>query len=259
MKRRLAVITVMFCVVVIGAGAASGESVQRGNLRLVFNGRFSPQALPRDRLAPVTVDLRGSVSTTDGSPAPRLERISIAVNRYGAVFTRGLPACLPGRLQQTTTQVALSRCRGALVGHGAFVAKIALPELPTFPVEGKLLAFNSRDRGRPAIVVHIYGSNPVQATIVLPFKITHPAGGAFGTVLTTRIPPFASDVGYITGISLTFGRRYRYAGEQRSFLSARCAAPGGFPGAVFPFARGSFSFVTGQTVPITLARQCRVR
>lgn len=106
--------------------------------------------------------------------------------------------------------------------------------------------------------MHIYGWNPIQATVVLVFKITHPARGEFGTVLSTRIPKIASDAGYITGISFSIGRRYRHDGERRSFLSARCAAPDGFPGALFAFAKGSFGFANGQTVPITLARDCLV-
>jgi hypothetical protein len=205
------------------------------------------------------VSFSGSVAGADGGTPPPVQRISIAINRYGRLSTSGLPVCLPGELEQASTQLALSRCRGALVGHGTFLAKVAFPNLTPFPVEGSMLAFNSLANGRPAIAVHIYGQTPVEAVVVLTFRIAHRARGQFGTVLTTRIPEIAANVGYITNISFSFGRTYRYAGRPESFLSARCAAPYGFPGAFFPFAKGRFSFADGQTVPITLARDCRVR
>lgn len=257
--RRLALTSALLATALLGGGIARGELVQRGDLRLAFDGGFAPNALPRERAAPVTVSLSGSVATTDGSRPPQLRLISIAINRYGRLSTRGLPTCPPGQLEQTSTRTALSRCRGALVGHGHFGANIDFPDRTPFPVEGRIVAFNSRSHGRPAILLHIYGWSPVQATIVLTFKITHPRSGDFGTVLSTRIPRIASDLGYVTDIDLTFGRRYRFEGRRRSFLSARCAAPAGFPGAIFAFAKGSFSFANGQRLTTTLARDCRVR
>jgi hypothetical protein len=241
------------------SGPARGELTQQGNIRLSFNARFAPKVLPRDKLAPVTVDLTGSVGTADGGPPPQLRRISIAVNRYGLFFTRGLPVCPASELEQTSTQVALSRCRSALVGRGRFGANIDFPTSAALPVEGRMLAFNSRVGKRQAILMHIYGSKPVQATFVLTFKISHPRHGTFGTVLSTRIPKLASDLGYVTDVSMSFGRRYTYAGQRRSFLSARCAAPLGLPGALFSFARGSFIFAGGQRLTMTLTRDCRVR
>ena len=256
--RRLA-FTIALVAALLGAGVAHGESVQQGRLRVDFNAGFAPHALPRDRPAPVRVSLDGSVATADGSRPPQLRRISIALNRYGRLTTRGLPTCAPGELESTSSATALRRCRGALVGRGRFGANIAFPDLAPFPVEGNVLAFNSRARGRPAILVHIYGSRPVTASLVLSFKISHRRRGAFGTVLSTRIPKVASDVGYVTDVSLSFGRRYRVGGERLSFLSARCAAPAGFPGALFPFARGNFVFANGQRLTTTVVRDCSVR
>jgi len=257
--RRWAPTIAILVLALAAAGFARGELTQQGNIRLSFNGRFTPHALPRDRAAPVAVDLTGSVATADGQPPPRLRRISIAVNRYGRFFTRGLPICPASELEQTSTQVALSRCRGALIGRGRFGANIDFPAATALPVEGRMLAFNSRVGKHEAVLMHIYGSNPVQATFVLTFKVSHPRRGTFGTVLSTRIPKLASDLGYVTDVSMSFERRYTYAGQRRSFLSARCAAPQGLPGALFSFARGSFSFAGGQRLTTTLTRDCRVR
>jgi hypothetical protein len=256
--RRRAIIGVGLAVALLGAGIAQAELTQRGNLRLAFDARFTPHSLPRDRDVPVTVSLSGSVRTTDGSRPPQLRAISLAVNRYGKISTRGLPVCRPSTIEATSSDSALAACREALVGRGRFGANVDFPDL-LFPVEGRMLAFNSKVGNRPAIALHIYGSNPVETTFVLMFRISHPSRGRFGTVLSTKIPKIAADLGYVTDISLTFGRRYRHEGKPRSFISARCAAPPGFPGALFSFAKGSFSFASGKTLSQTLARDCLVR
>jgi hypothetical protein len=255
--RRLAIVCALIATL-LGAASARSELTQHGNLRLAFDARFVPHALPREVNVPVRVELSGSVRTVDGSRPPQLRRMSIAVNRYGKISTRGLPVCPASRLEATSSDAALANCRSALVGRGRFGANVDFPDL-TFPVEGRMLAFNSRARGRPAIALHVYGSNPVEATVVLIFRISHPTRGRFGTVLSTRIPRIASDLGYVTDLSLSFDRRYRHEGESRSFVSARCAAPAGFPGALFTFAKGSFAFANGQTLSATLVRDCLVR
>lgn len=256
--KRLASIALL-CAVLLGAGLARGESTVEDGLRLSFDARFAPHSLPRDRDVPVRVDVSGAIRTVDGSRPPQLRRISIAVNRYGRLRTRGLPACGRGRLETTSSRVALRRCRSALVGQGRFGANVEFPNVAPFPVEGRMLAFNGRAAGRRAVFLHIYGTKPVEATLVLTFRIRHPRRGRYGTVLTTRIPRIASDLGYVTDVALSFSRRYRFRGEPRSFISARCAAPAGFPGAIFSFAKGIFDFAGGKRVTTTVVRDCLVR
>jgi hypothetical protein len=257
--RRLALITMLFLTVLLGVGIARGEIRGNGDLFVTFGGGFTPHALPRDRDVPLTAHLQGTVKTADGSRPPQLRSISIAVNRYGRLSTAGLPTCHPSLLESTDSSIALSRCRGALVGHGRFGATVEFPNVAPFRVEGKMLAFNGRAHGKPAVLLHIHGSQPVEATLVLTFKIRHPSKGKFGTVLTARIPRIASDLGYVTDVSLVFGRNYTFRGERRSFLSARCAAPAGFPGALFTFAKGSFRFADGTELSPSLVRDCVVR
>ena len=50
-----------------------------------------------------------------------------------------------------------------------------------------------------------------------------------------------------------------YRGQRRSYLSATCDAPAGFPGATFPFAHASMTFADGRTLSSTLTRSCKVR
>jgi hypothetical protein len=257
--RRLAIPTTIVLVALLGAAIAGAELSQKGNLRLAFGGRIAPKKLPRTNVAPVTVRLSGAIGTADGGRPPELRKIAIAFNRNGRVSTAGLPVCRPGQLEQTTSTTARRLCRGALVGHGRFRANVELNGREPFPVNGEMLAFNSKKNGRPALLLHIYGSEPVQLAFVLTFKIVKVKKGTFGTLFVARIPKIAAQVGYVTNLNLTFGRRYIYRDRPRSFLSARCAAPSGFPGGVFTLARGSFSFTNGQRISTSLARNCWVR
>jgi hypothetical protein len=241
------------------AGVAQGELTRSGNLVVSLQGGLTPRALPRDRLAPVEAHVKGSVRTTDGSRPPVLRQMSVAINSHGRIFSRGLPTCTTGKLQQTSSKRAIARCKGAVVGRGSFDANVAFPNLAPFPAHGRLLVFNGRDHGRQALIFHIYGTSPIQIAFVLPLIVTHRRDGRFGTLLIAQFPRLASDLGYVTGVDFTIGRRYRYKGRMRSFLSASCAAPKGLTGAVYSFARGTFGFSNGKSVQTSLIRDCRVR
>lgn len=257
--RRLFATAVLGLTLLAAAAAAQGELIQQGNLRVSFDGRLLPHALPREHRAPVSVSLDGKVATVDGTKPPQLREISVAINRAGLVTVAGLPTCTAPQLQQTSSEAALDLCRPALVGRGSFAANVDFPDAPRIPAQGRILAFNSRVRGQPGMLLHLFGTTPVRAAFVLPFEIDYPRQGRFGTVFSTKIPELASDLGYVTEIEMTIGRRYGHRGESRSFLSASCAAPPGFPGAVFQLAKANFSFANGQQLRTGLARDCKVR
>jgi len=245
--------------VLLAAATAQGEIFQKGSLRVSFDTRLLPRSLPRERLAPVTIKLDGAVTTTDSSRPPQLREISLAFNRAGRISVGGLPTCSAAELQQTSSDAALAACRDALVGHGRFGAAVDFPDAPQIPAQGKVLVFNSRLKGKPAMLLHLYGSSPVRAAFVLPFLIDRTRSGELGTLFSTRIPELASDLGYVTDIELSIGRTYRYAGKRRSFISASCAAPAGFPSAVFELAKATFVFAGGKQLSGRILRDCKVR
>ena len=257
-RRRLA-LAVAVLAALTSTGLARAELSQEGNLRISFSGGFTPRSLPRERPAPVSVDIRGAIGTTDGSHPPALRRIEVALNRNGRLSTRGLPPCSAPQLQSTSTETALERCGPALVGRGHFGADVEFPSLSPIPAAGRMLAFYGRQDGRPALLLHLYGTTPVRATFVLPLTISHRAKGRFGTVLSASIPTLAAGTGSVTEIDLRIGRSYSFHGQRRSFISASCAAPAGFPGAVFSLARSNFYFADGRQLTTTLTRDCRVR
>jgi hypothetical protein len=257
--RRLIISAVLALLALTGAVAARGELIQQGSLRVHFDGKLRPHALPRERLAPVSVSLEGDVSTSDGTRPPQLREMTIAVNRAGVVSANGLPTCSAPQLQQTSSEAALRACRSALVGRGHFGANVDFPGAPLIPAKGEILAFSARIHGRPGMLLHLYGSSPVRAAFVLPFEISHRRQGRYGAVFSTKIPELASDLGYVTEIGMTIGRTYGYKGQRHSFISASCSAPAGFAIASFPLARATFTFANGQRLTTGLSRDCRVR
>ncbi len=239
-----------------GAAAHSSEIAQQGNLRLGFTGKISPHALPREGTAPIAVSLGGEITTTDGSTPPQLRAVQIAINRAGRLDRRGLPVCRLSEIQPATTENALAACGPARVGEGRFSANVVIPEQSPFPSTGKVIAFNGVQGGRPVIFAHVYGTEPIPTSFTLALRISR-AKGRFGTVLSAALPDV--DSAFVTGISLDLHRTFRYRGERHSYLSAGCPAPAGFPGALYPLARASFSFAGDRTLSRTLTRSCRVR
>jgi hypothetical protein len=257
MRRRLATFALLLIAAGALAAAASAEVVQSGDVRVSFHAEFSPHALPRERPAPITVEVEGDISTTDGTQPPALKELRVELSSAGQIDTRGLPACQAAALQSTSTELARARCGPAQVGHGRFAASLRFSGRPIL-VDGQALVFNGVVGGRPGMFIQIYIARPVRVTLVIPLKISHNRS-RFSTVLTTKVPKLAGGFGSITQLQLHIGRRFSYRGASRSYLSAACTAPAGFPGATFTFARGVFNFEGGRTMHAFLSRSCQVR
>ena len=258
MKAKAALATLLIACLAL-ASLTQAEVSQQGNLRVTYNGAISPTKLPREGSAPVRVKVSAAVSSTKaGRNPPQLQTIAIAINRHGILDSTGLPVCELREIQPSTTAKALEECRASLVGAGSFEAKVLLPQQSPFPSAGKLHAYNGTYKGKPAILAHVYGTDPAPTSFTLPFVIKR-SQGAFATTLTTNLPQVTSEWGYVTGLSLDLHRTYRYRGKARSYLSASCPAPKGFPGASFSFAKVSFGFKGRSLAPPPLQRACKAR
>lgn len=231
---------------------------QKGPIRVALSGGLSPTRLPRTGAAPISVTIGGLISTTDPQSPPQLRKVSFAFNRAGRLDTQGLPHCHLTDIDPSSTAQALNACRRSLVGEGHFSAAVRLPEQSPFPSAGKVTAFYGLLRGNPVVFAHIFGVEPVPTSVVLPLAIRH-AKGTFATRLEVSLAALTGDWGYVKSIDLRLGRRFHAYGERHSFLSAGCPAPKGFPGALFPLAKASFSFLGGKTLSATLTRSCSVR
>lgn len=241
------------------AGVARGEIEQEGGLIVNFDGGIKPKSLPRAGTAPVAVKVDTTLRAVDGAdPPPQLRTITIGINRAGRIFDRGLPTCRVRRIQPSTIRAARRICGGSIIGSGNVQVRIHLKNQPPFTFTGPMLVFHAkRAGGKRRILAQVYGRKPPSA-FVLTFKILKKKG-TFGTVIRTTLPKAARKWAYVTHFDMKLRRTYSWRGKRRSYVSAGCAAPAGFPGAVYPFARANFGFAGGTNVTTTLIRNCNVR
>jgi hypothetical protein len=243
----------------LGLGAiASAEVAQKGNLRVNFEGKISPSALPRSGETPVNVSVSAKVSSTGTEAPPPMAKMSIAINKYGHLQTGELPICRLEDIQPATTDDALAACKRSLVGEGRFLATVLQKGAAPFPSDGKIYAFNGELDGKPAILAHVYGTKPAPASYTISFLISRSAG-TFGTTLKATLPPVKEGSGYITGISLKMGKSFISNPKGRSYFTASCPAPKGASKAVFSFAEASVGFKGGPSLKSTLTRTCEAK
>lgn len=242
---------------VLGAVAANAELVEEDGVIASFEGEITPNHLPRTTLAPVSVRVAGNIKTTEGVRLPQLRKIAVAINKAGTLYDKGLPTCRVATIQPATEAVAKQRCGDAIVGDGHVTLVVRLPSQADYISRNNLLAFNGPTRkGKKLILAQVYSKNPPGA-IILTFSVNK-RPGVYGNVIETTLPKYAENWAYLTQFEMTLGRTYRWHGAQRSFISASCAAPAGFPGALFPFGKATYSFAGGEVLSTKINRNCKV-
>ena len=232
--------------------------MRQGGLQVSFGGSVAPQVLPRVGATPVSVAIRGAVRALTGGPPPSLRRIAIEVNRARRARpprAAGLPGGATARLRAPRKRSPPAAA--ALVGEGRVGGVLVLPEQVPIAFAGRVVAFNGRlPDGAPAILAHLFVPRPAPISFVLAFKVAR-GHGTFGTRLVATVPAQTRQTAHITSFSLRLHRVFSVDGERRSYLSAGCPAPDGFPSATFPLLRASYAFVGEKTVSDTLVRTCR--
>lgn len=148
--RRLAGLAGLTLALVLCLGIAAQAKLNRkGDLIVSFQGEIKPSELPRSKPAPVSVRVAGNVKTTKGLRLPQLRKISVAINRSGRLFDKGLPTCQVERIQPATEEVARQRCADSIVGFGHVTLVVRLPQQPDYISRNNMLAFNGpREGGR---------------------------------------------------------------------------------------------------------------
>lgn len=258
-SRQIKAVALALALCLAAAPLVAAQPVQKGDLRVSVDGELLPKVLPRQGVAPVAVKVGGRVSTTDGREPPQLRTLTIEINRHGRIDDTGLPTCKAQSIRTASNGRALAVCGPALVGEGRFSGTISLPGAAPFPFEGKLLVFNAVEQGHPALLGHVYSPHPFATSFVIGFRVRPERRGEYGTVLTANLGQALGQKKNLTGIEMTLSRRYSYEGRARSYISAGCPAPKGFPSTLYPLARVGFSFAGGKTLTTVLTRSCGAR
>ena len=236
-RRQVGVAAVVIVAFAVVASLAQAELTARGDLFVKFSGGITPDALPREVRAPISVSIAGTVRTLSGERPPALRKISIAINRGGRLDARGLPVC-----RAEPDRALLDRGSAGPLRPGAG--------------RGRQLRRRRRLPGTVGLSLSRAASSPstpwstasarFSPTSTAPSRSRSPASsssassrprGTYGTILTGSLPASMNRWGYLKRISLSLHRNYTYKGQRRSYLSAACDAPAGFPGATFPFAQ----------------------
>jgi hypothetical protein len=239
--------------------SARAELVQDGDLVASFDAAIHPSTMPRVTRIPVAVHVAGNVKSASGDEdnLPQLRTISVAINRQGRLFDRGLPTCDVAAIEPASEDEARAICGDAIVGTGHVRLQARLPTQPITEIKASLLAFNGPHRnGHKLILAQAYARNPPGA-FVLVFRVSR-RKGLFGTVMSTTLPRQARHWAYLTHFDMTLKRTYAYRGKRHFYVSAACEAPAGFGTAVFPFARATYGFEGGRELETSVARSCHV-
>lgn len=236
-----------FAVMVVAKAVAGGEApikVQAGNLILTLNGGVSPKALPKTKLAPITLHASGRISTVDGSQPPALREFTFDTGPTGLINTKGVPVCKAAKIEATSTQQAERACPGAIVGKGNTTVSVAFPESTPFTANGPLVIFNGGSKGnKTLILLHAYVNVPAPTAIVESVVITKVHKGSYNLHSTGKIPVIAGGSGAVTSFQLTINRR--------GYLMASCQ------GGKF-FAHVIARFSDGTELNGSLVRPCEV-
>jgi len=219
MRKRLGLTLALGAAVALVVGgiavAAKPTVVQVGNLRLTFNGGFTPKGLSKKKLTPINLNVSGNIATLNGAHPPALKEFVLEADRNSGVSAKGVPVCKQGKLEATTTAAAQKACGKALIGKGTTGVEVEFAEQAPIPIKSKLLLFNGGVKGgKTTIFIHAFLTNPVAAAIVTTVKIQKHKNGRYGLKSVASIPKIAGGSGSVTNFSLTINKK--------GYLLAKC-------------------------------------
>jgi hypothetical protein len=216
--------------------------------------QMSPQLLSPTVPTPVSLKVTTKTTSTtaaNGVPVPAVRAV-VDFPKGTSIFTKGIPTCDANKLQNISTEAALSACSSAKIGGGAATVLLPVGE-KVFTEPTTVTAFNSAPQGgKPVVLLHVYGAAPVQTTQVLVGVVSRYDKEGYGPRLDVSIPLIAAGSGALTDFQVKINEKYRYQGKMRSFASAICK-----PKTLK--SRGAFTYRDGQTLTALSTQKCKLR
>ena len=247
--KRWALAVVALAALAAAAGASGrGALVEIDNLVLRADGSFEPRKLPRNSFVPLEFEGHATIDSKDGTRPVPLRQLVVDFDHDGRISVRGLPTCPPARIANASSEEARRLCRSAIVGTGRVAAVISLSSGLIEP-SSPLTIFNGPPiEGRPSAVLHAHFTEPGTQTFAIPVPIER-RSGEFRYRVSLDLPPIAGGLGSLSLIEVEIGRRYRFAGKSRSYVSARCSDN-------LLRTRGRFSFEDGTVIDGAVMKFC---
>ena len=163
----IAGIAALIAVAVPVSAAIAGETVTGpdGNTQSLEADDLAEGAVQEGRFARDALSVDVKTGATAGVPSPAIHDV-IDFDQNLSLVTKGLPTCNAAALQNTSTEKAEEACGDAKIGTGSATTLLPLGTLYTEPT--KVTAFNGVPQGgKPTVLLHAYGTSPLQTTLVL--------------------------------------------------------------------------------------------
>jgi hypothetical protein len=254
MHKRFTLVASLAAIVAVAipvSAAIAGEAVPGpdGNTQSI-EASVSPAGLYKKTPSPATlnVEVKTGATSPGAIPSPPVHDI-IDFDQNLSLATKGLPTCNAALLQNTSTEAAEKACGKAKIGSGTSIALLPLGSLYTEPTT--VTAFNGVPQGgKPVVLLHAYGTSPVQTTLVLVGTVSNLGKEGYGPRLDVIVPPLAGGVGVITDFKVKIQRSWTYKGKKMSFVSAKCPASKKLK------YRGAFTYKDGTTIEAGTTQTC---
>jgi len=254
MHKRLTLIAslaVLVAIAIPASAALGGETVSGpdGNTQSI-EAAVAPKRLYEKMALPATlnVEVKTGTAAAGGVPSPAVHDV-IDFDKNLSLSTKGLPTCTAAKLQNTTTEAAELACGKAKIGSGSAITLLPLSVLYTEPT--KVTAFNGAPQGgKPVVLLHAYGTSPIQTTLVLVGTVSDYGKEGYGPRLDVTIPPIAGGAGVITDFKVKIQKSWTYKGKKMSFVNARCPASKKLQ------YRGAFTYADGATINAATTQTC---
>lgn len=254
MHKRFTLIASLAALVAIAVPASvafAGETVTApdGNTQSI-EASVAPKALYKKTASPAALNVEVKTGTTaaSGVPSPPTHDV-IDFDQNLSLATKGLATCSPQQLQNTTTEAAELACGKAKIGSGSAITLLPLSVLYTEPT--KVTAFNGVPQGgKPVVLLHAYGTDPLQTTLVLVGVVSNYGKEGFGPRLDVTIPAIAGGSGVITDFKVKIQKSWTYKGKKMNFVNAKCPASRKLK------YRGAFTYADGTTIDAATTQAC---
>jgi len=255
MRRRpfLIAVSAVLATALVATAAWAGPTVSApdGNTQSI-ESKIRPKKLSKTKFTPATLEVTTlTTSTTDpaGVPSPAIHA-TLDFDRNARLYTKGLPTCDPGKLQNQSTESAERACGNAKIGTGHALAYLRSGKV--YEVPQTVTAFNGPPKGgKPTILLHTYGTTPLQVSLVLEGTVTNPGKEGYGPRLDLDVPLIAGGTGALKEFNVKIDKSWRYKGEKRSFISAKCT------GSKQLKARGTFTYRDGEALTAYAKESCK--
>ncbi len=248
----LKAVAVVGALALVTCAAAYGLKADGKGVSISVTAGIAPRELPAHGNAPVEVSSVTRVKSTNGLPAPALTQLTIAFDKHGSVYTKGLPVCTAAKLANTTPETARKRCREAIVGEGTGAAEVNLPGKAPMTIRSPLTLFNAPPvGGRPSLIAHAYETVPAPKTLLVSFPIERVSLGRYGYRVKIQIPPIAEGFGSATLAEATVGKTWKHGGKTVGYTNGHCAG-----GRLQVY--GTLRLADGSFFPATLTSPCHV-